>query len=391
MAAPEAFLAPAAAALALSVALGAVAFKADLPGYRLGWRQVALVLAGAGVAVGSLPALGAMTDGRWGMPRRDFATTLSFMADRPPAGAFRVLWVGDPRALPLGSWQLSDGVGYATSDNGAPDVADLWPPGSAGATPLLAADLKLAAKRMTTGLGHLLAPLAVRYIVVPSQSAPAGSGGNAVPVPAEILAGLGGQTDLRAVPVDDAITVYENAAWSPGRALLSPEAAAASESSSAEAPLSAPLAGSKAVLPGRGPTSFSGTLPASSQVLVSGSDRAGWHLSVAGQRAPVKRAFGWAMLFSAPGAGGKASLRFATPIVRYLFLAIQVGLWLFAVNVLVADRRRRRGARAEADSALDAAEFLAESEPIPVARGGARWRPRRVPVPAVVDGDEAWS
>jgi GT2 family glycosyltransferase len=390
MATPEVFLAPAAAALALSVGLGALAFRLDLPGYRLGWRQLASMAAAAGLVLGAVPMLAAAGGGRWNLPHQDLGTSLSVA----PGQSFRVLWVGDPRALPLGSWQYETGVGYATSTNGPPDATRLWPPTSSGATSLLADDLHLASGRLTTRLGHLLAPMAVRYIVVPSQTAPAGSGGTRVPVPSALVAGLDQQTDLKARPTDDALRVYENAAWAPSRALLSAgTATAAIQATTPAASQTVELAGAPPVLPAGGGDAFTGFLPPDASVLVAGTYQSGWQLSVSGQGASRQRAFGWAMVFSAPAPGGRATLHFTTPILGRGLLVLEVAVWLAALGALVADRRRHRDALgAHGNSAgSGAVEALTASElPLDVGLGGHR-RPRRVTVPDTGDDDEMWT
>jgi len=386
LAAPELFLAPAAAALALSVGLGALAFRVDLPGYRLGWRQLASMGAAIGLALGSLPMLGAAAGGRWDVPTQDFGTSLSLA----PQQAFRILWVGDPRGLPLGSWPLEDGVGYATSTDGPPDAAYLWPPHRAGATPLLARDLHLATSRLTTRLGHLLAPMAVRYIVIPVQSAPTGAGGSAVAVPGDLLAALDQQTDLKAHRVDDALRIYENAAWAPGRGLLSPKAAAqAGAATNPAASQAAELAGTPGVLTSGNHDSFSGLLPADSHVLVSESGQGGWHLSVAGQGAARQRAFGWAMLFTT-GPAGKARFHFVPSVAGQGMKLLEVGLWIAAVAALVADRRRRRRDRGPSAARVPLSEPAPQPEPMRVGAAPHR-RPRRVTVPDTGDDDEMWT
>ncbi|MDQ2726544.1 MAG: glycosyltransferase [Actinomycetota bacterium] len=211
---PEVVLAPAAAALASAVALGAVAFELDLPGYRFGWRQAASGLAAAAVVVAAIPMLLASGGGHWKIPSSDPGTALSFLSGQNQ-GNYRVLWVGAPRSLPLGSRELSTGVAYATSFGGAPNVTYLWPSAQVGSTQRIADDLGLSGQRRTTTLGRLLAPLSVRYIVIPNQTGPAGSGGAAVPVPATLLAGLSLQTDLLPVSPDTSYSVYLNAAWKP--------------------------------------------------------------------------------------------------------------------------------------------------------------------------------
>ncbi|MFL6115977.1 MAG: glycosyltransferase family 2 protein, partial [Catenulispora sp.] len=93
---PEILLAPAAAALALCAALGALAFEIDLPGYAFGWRQVASSLAVVALGLGALPVVAASAGGRWLMPEQDYETFLGWLPAQREAGSFRVLWIGDP-------------------------------------------------------------------------------------------------------------------------------------------------------------------------------------------------------------------------------------------------------------------------------------------------------
>ena len=106
-ASPEIALAPAAAAMALAAGLGLVAFRTDVPAYRFGWRQFASTAAGVAVVAGVLPVVAAAVDGRWHLPARDYRSQLSWMPDHQREGAFRVLWIGDPEALPLQGWPLA--------------------------------------------------------------------------------------------------------------------------------------------------------------------------------------------------------------------------------------------------------------------------------------------
>ncbi|HEX3541975.1 MAG TPA: glycosyltransferase [Acidimicrobiales bacterium] len=383
---PELFLAPAAAALALCVGLGALAFQVDLPGYRLGWRQLASLAAAIGLALGSLPVLAAAGGGRWRIPTQDFGSTLATRGQ-----AFRVLWIGDPRALPLGAWQLETGVGYATSADGPPDATSFWPPRGAGATPRLADAMRLASAGLTTQLGHLLAPMAVRYIVIPAQSAPQGAGGAPVAVPADILGALDQQTDLKAARGDDSLRVYENAAWAPSPALLATDqVGAAVGATTAAATQAANLAGASPALTSGGGDAFTGPLAAGSQVFVSATGQAGWKLSVGGTPATRRPAFGWAMLFSTTQ-GGKGNLSFATPVAARALKVLEMALWLAAGALLIADFRRRRGAAPRPVAGGPSVEPEVEPELVGAAVAGSHRRPRRVTVPDTGDDDEWWT
>jgi hypothetical protein len=334
---PEVALAPAAAALAGSAALGAVAFELDLPGYRFGWRQLAAALAAAALAVSSIPVLIASGQGRWHLPSQDASTVLAFLPDNH-AGDYRVLWVGAPDALPLAARRLDPGIGLAASYNGEPGLGDLWITGRRGAVPVLASDLRLVENQLTTKLGHLLAPAAVRYIVVPNHNAPTGSGAAAVPVPASLLAGLPLQTDLQLVNTDPNYTVYENAAWAPARMVLPASAVAV-----ATAPAAAgtrqlqetDLTGAAAL--GTQP------VPAGSTVYVSATRESGWRWHQGTASIAPQPAFGWAMGFTVPaGAAGPARLAPPSGSGLHAGQLVQIFLWAAAIAVAAVDLRRRR-------------------------------------------------
>ncbi|HZQ26802.1 MAG TPA: glycosyltransferase family 2 protein [Acidimicrobiales bacterium] len=337
-------LMPADLALALCAGLGMAAFETDLRGYRLGWRQVALVVSAGAAALGTLPVLGASVDGRWKLPGTDFHRSLAWMQDHRHEGAFRVLWVGDPEALPLDGWRLEDGVAYATSRGGAPDIADRWPDPNPGTSVLLGDMLDVARRGDTTRLGHLLAPMGVRYVVVPSALAPnpASRRPRVLPPAPDVPAALAAQLDLRQVATDPTLTIYENAAWAPGRAVLTSEpAVAASKRGSDRAALSVDLAGSPpALVKEHSDTSFSGIVPEGGTVHVAEAYSPGWSLRSGGSGAERRHAFGWATAFDG-ARGGSGSLRYHTNPVRWLAILIELALWVALVRFLVRERRAR--------------------------------------------------
>ena len=331
---PEALLAPAAVALALSAALGVVAFEMDLSGYRFGWRQIAPVLAGLALAIGIVPVLGAMFDGRWKAPDQSYDPVLAFLhEEQATAGPFRVVWLGDPDVLPLQGWRLSDGVAYATTDHGLPTVEDRWAGSSDGATSLVADALHLAQQRDTSRLGRLVAPMGVRYFVVQGESAP--SSGDARPMPRDVERALGEQLDLQQVLADPHLHVYRNVSWAPIRSeLKGPAIDAASQSPFFDAAAATDLSNSPPVLTDKsGYASAKGAVNAGSVLYLGDASSTHWSLTVDGHDAPRTKAFGWANEFKIDQ-GGTASLRFSTPISRYALLAIQLALWVIAIRGL---------------------------------------------------------
>ncbi|HTX62865.1 MAG TPA: hypothetical protein VMD28_04465, partial [Acidimicrobiales bacterium] len=216
----DVLLAPAAVAVAGAVGLGVMAFETDLVGYGFGWRQGAAVLSVLAIAAGVLPVVADAAGGRWGLPSSGYESAAGFRAVRPAARGYRVLWVGDPQALPSGGWSIGSGLAYATSTDGTPTLLDVWPPASPGRAVDLARALRVAMRGETVHLGRLLAAARVRYVVVVTALAP-GPPGTAVtvsyPVPRGLDAALGRQEDLRTVTVSPTgLRVFQNTAFSPG-------------------------------------------------------------------------------------------------------------------------------------------------------------------------------
>lgn len=341
--APEVWLAPAAVAMAMAAALGLVAFQLDLPGYRFGWRQLASVTAAVAVVAATLPIFGGALDGRWDLGDRDFRRTLSWMDEQRKAGDFRVLWVGDPVALPVDGWSAGDGLAYATSRNGPPDATGSWVPTDEGTSGLLADAVNLARDEGTTRLGHLLAPMAVRFVAVTTSIAPDRRHPE-VALPSDLLPGLAAQIDLRLISEDAGLVVYENSAWVPARAALDDAQLAAAGSSGLAAASRAELTGAKPALPReRSPYRFEGEVPAGA-LFHSEAAGSGWQLEIDGDRVDSEAAFGWAMVHpdATPGTG---RLRYRTGPLRYLALAVQVALWLAALRLI--RRSRIAGTHAE--------------------------------------------
>ena len=379
---PEVGLAPAAAALAGAAALGAVAFELDLPGYRFGWRQLAAAVAGVALAVSSIPILIASGQGRWHLPSQDASSVLAFLPNNQ-AGDYRVLWVGAPDALALAARPFDPGIGVAASFDGEPGLADLWITGRAGATPVLATDLRLVENRLTTKLGHLLAPAAVRYIVVPNHNAPTGAGAAAVPIPASLLAGLPLQTDLQLVNADPNYTVYENAAWAPARTVLPQSAVPVAAASG----IGATRQLQETDLSGAAPLGDQ-PVPAGSTVYVSATRESGWRLHQGGASVAPQPAFGWAMSFTVPAtATGPPRVTKPSSVGLHAGQLIQIVLWIACISVAGIDLRRRRAEHPPSETVHP--EWFAPMAP---ASSRAGWR-RSLPGGLGAEdlkGDEVW-
>lgn len=348
LSAPEALLAPAAVGLALAAAIGPVAFEIDLPDFHFGWRQVAAGAAVVAGIAGLVPLAVGVVNGRWRAPVEGFDTLLSFLDDEQELGAFRVLWLGDPDVLPMASREVRSGVGYGTSDGGLPIVGDRWLTPSAGPTELIADAVTVAEARETSRLGRLLAPMGVRYVVVPEDAAPGQPGRHAVP---DLVGVLAEQLDLVRLDVDPDIHVYRNAAWAPERAVVAagtlPRGDGGGDRSGyIEVANGQPLTGATAVLvDGPEYATWSGELVAG-DVYHAAASSENWELRVGpdeGSAAERDTAYEWANGY-AVAAGGPGTLRFITPSWYQALLGAQALLWLAAIGVLRVAAIRRREA-----------------------------------------------
>lgn len=375
---PHVLLAPAAAGVAAAIGLGVAAFEEDLRAAQFGWRQLVTVVATGAVVLGALPTLVSALPGRWELPDTDFAQSLSWMGAKSASGAFRVLWLGDARALTQGSWAAGDGLAYATSGDGSPDARWLWSAPGPGPAAGLSAAVDLARSSRTDQLGRLLAPSGVRYVAVVTALAPEIPGEQTptgYPVPADLAPALNRQLDLSTALSGSGITVYENADWVPQRAQVSvagrsavPAAAPPPVLGSATA--SGVLSGALPVLPGP-PVSTSYRGPLTAGTLYSAAAPAGrWVLSGPSGVASPSPAFGWAGRYRVTQAG-TATLRFdGGPTVVLSFLYSLVA-WLVAVALVVGAgtgrirserswRRRRPPAVTEPEGLMGPEELMGE-------------------------------
>ncbi|MFP5322142.1 MAG: glycosyltransferase [Acidimicrobiia bacterium] len=372
----ETMLAPAAACLAMALGLGVIAFEVDLRAYHFGWRQIASIAALVALVIGAVPTMLDAGNGRWYLPSGGLESTFGFLEEDEPG--YRVLWIGHPDVLPLpghaldldaGGDPTAEHVVYATSDEGLPSITDGWPASGGGATELIEDALELAADGQTSRLGRLLAPMAIRYVVVPSAAAPRPLGGVRQPAPATVVDVLGDQLDLAAEPVNPAYTVYHNEAALPTPALLP---AGVGDGGRAFDVTSDDLADAEPVLQDRtGPTRWEGEVPAGGTVLHAVSADDGWELQVEGDAVPATKLFGWAQGFS-PDASGGAELRYDTDLLRYGVVALQLVLWLLVIRT--ARRVRRPGDPVVTAAPLPPAPPVEPPDPAPTGSGG---EPRR--------------
>jgi hypothetical protein len=254
-----------------------------------------------------------------------------------------VLWLGDPRALPVGGWSIEPGLAYSLTPAALPDTSQVLTPAGPGPASLVAQAVKLTTTGGTVHLGRLVASAGVRYVVLIQGLAPSTVGSltasvNAPPPPG-LETDLLAQSDLHLVPGDIGISVFENDEAMPvtaQRAAPLPAGRDWTYPSAADVagwhPVLAPLSGSPAahgpVQPG---TLYAGYAPAGH-----------FALTADGRSVAQRPAFGWAAQYTTAKGGAELSLS-QFPYVP-LAVAGEVAVWVVLLAALVGRRRRPRPA-----------------------------------------------
>ena len=339
----ELLLAPAGAALVLLVAVGAASVEVDLPGYRFGWRQTVPAVGALAVMAAALPLFAWVTGGQWDLPATGAESAFAFPAGSQ-AGDYRALWLGSAGSLPLASEGAVNGVAFATSLGGLPTAAQLWAPAPSVMSSLVASDLRWVAEGETTALGHLLAPVAVRYVVVPAAA-------GASPALGQLVAGLGRQADLVPVGADPSYRVFANAAWVPLFSVLPADVrlpAATDGWSVAYSLQQIDLSAAKPL-----PAAGSGGRPMAVPV-AAGAARTGgpavvfgavpdgsWQLRAGGHDVADQSVLGWASSWALPPGAKTITLARDSSLGQHLIDLAMLALWALALWAAVARLRAR--------------------------------------------------
>ena len=349
-----------AAFLAAGLAIGAMAvveaFDIDVVGARFGWRQPLTVLALAAVLVPVFPLVVNAADGRWNQPTSSLDTLLKQLAKNPEEGDYRVLYLGHPDLLPAAPRTLSTAgaaagedalrLGYAVTDDGIATLFTQWAPGDTSTVAALDAALGHLVRGDTPRVGRLLAPLGVRYVVVPRIDNARSRRSAPLPEPAGLLDSLRLQLDLRRQYAAADLMIYENVSWAPTVAQQSPAGAVASTTADIEELVLSDLGGATPAKTGFIPGRATQRLAVGGGVVslaVPPSQR--WSLSVDGVRVPSRPAFGSITAFDVPetvAAGTTATLRFSRPFLHVVLVVAQFVAWGLAIFFALGFRLRRR-------------------------------------------------
>jgi GT2 family glycosyltransferase len=336
VAAPDGVLVLAALGLAFAAGLGVSALHDDMRRSRFGWRQVSAVAAAVGLAFPLLAFVGDTASGRWQLPSSDWPTAVSWMRDLPSAGGFRVLWLGDPSLLPVDAKSV-DGIGYGLTRDGPGDARSQWAAPQHAADDQLAEALIVARGGETARLGHLLAPIAVRYVAVVSRAGP--GHGAVIPADATLADALTRQLDLSVSRIDDGAIIYSNDAWIPRRAVVAPNPTVTATAGSG---LQRAARRDTTIRPGgvvgpvlRSAPTGPGTL------LWAEAANPGWHARADGRDLTRTNAFDWTNAFALPTTASVA-IQYRAGALPGLLIDVEIAAWLAAIAIWHRTRTKRR-------------------------------------------------
>ncbi len=367
--------------VALGLALGAAAlaggFGSDVLGRGFGWRQPLAIVANLSIVIGLVPAAVSIGDGAWNTPETPLPRLLAAqLPEDPTVGDYRVLYVGDPRVLPVPGREYQDGIAYAVVDSGTLEFTDRFLVPGTRADDAVERALNLISQGSTLRAGRILAPLGIRYVVVPKTDGVASTVADPLPLAEGLLAAFENQLDIGAVYGPPSLELYVNQAWFPVGAQLGGAAAEASRLAGEEQLARADLT---AVFPSMigadhgEPEGANEVAPGVVHLAIPFDERI--ELTVDGETLAPRPGFGVTTAFDVETAG-TGTLTYAPDSTRAWWRAAQIALW-FAVLVVAAGARspfgRRRTTSVHDETLID----LSDAPPLVgvagEALGGPSW------------------
>ena len=348
---------PIALGLALSAAAIAGGFGSDVLQRGFGWRQPIALLANVAIIVGLVPATLAIGHGAWHTPSTTMVSLLEAQLPADPAaGDYRVLYLGDPRVIPVVNDEYVDGIAFGVADAGDFDFTDRFVVPDTAADDAVRRALGLIADGSTLRAGRILAPLGIRYVVVPKTDGVTSTVDDPIPLPVGLVASLQNQLDLGSVYGPPTLEIFVNQSWIPVGSQLTGATAAASRLAGEDALARADLSEAVPSMVGANvgaPTGVNQVVPGALHVAVPFDERIS--LTVDGVALAPRPSFGVSTAFDIETAGDGV-LTYEDDATRGLWRVGQVVLWL-AVLVLAAGARspfgRRRSGELHDETLID--------------------------------------
>ena len=314
----------------------------DLRRARFGWRQPISAVVALAFVVGLVPVSVNTLNGSWSQPSLALPQLLAQLPDVQTSGEYRTMFIGDPRVLPGAPLNFGWGISYSVVNGREPSMEELWENPPTRARDNAVAALYGIVRGQTARAGRLLAPLSVRFIVVPIIDGGQSTRSDPINAPRGLVDSLSRQLDLRRLYASPDLVIFENASWVPVRSMLTTSGAASSQ-----------LAGATSMIA----TDISGATPLPTQTRPEGAIEADvepgtvhlavpfsthWKLTLDGKKIEARPAFGLTNAYDIESAG-RIRLGFESSLFHSFAVLLQFAAWcVVAFFALVRPRRRSR-------------------------------------------------
>ncbi len=246
--------------------------------------------------------------------------------------------------LPVPGREFSDGIAFAVTDAGALEFTDRFVVPANRADDAVAVALRLVADGSTLRAGRILAPLGIRYVVIPKTDGAASTVDDPIPLADGLLAAFQNQLDIGSIYGPPSLEIYVNQAWFPVGAQLSSAAADASRQAGEQTLARSDLSDAVPSMVGADegePAAANQVAPGVVHLAIPFDDRL--HLTVDGVEVPARPGFGVTTAFDIEQSG-TGILTYQRDANRGWWLASQMTLWI-ALLVLAAGARLPIGRR----------------------------------------------
>lgn len=335
---PALLLVPVAFGIAMCAGAMGSSLAIDLGRGKFSWRQPLGALIGLAFAVGIVPSALNAVDGSWNQPDLALPQLLVQLPEGDASGNYRTMFIGDARVLPGAPLNFGWGIAYSVVNGRSAGTDELWETPPTRARDNAVAAMYGIVRGQTARAGRLLAPLSVRFIVVPIVDGGQSTRDNPIEVPDGLVEALTRQLDLRRRFTSPDLIVFENTSWVPTRSMFTEAGATSSASAGATSMIATDISGAIALPPVAFPhqTSQFDAQPGTLHLSVPYTSR--WTATLNGDDVPVRPAFGLTNAYDITSAG-RVRLSFSTSWIHKLLVYLQVLSWL-AVFVIAVSRKR---------------------------------------------------
>ena len=339
---PGVMLIPVALGIAMCAGAMGASLAVDLNRGRFSWRQPLGALVGIAFTIGLVPTAVNSVNGAWHQPSFALPQLLAQLPDAQTAGNYRTLFIGDSRVLPGAPLNFGWGIGYSVINGATPSADEYWETPPTRARDNAVAAMYGIVRGQTSRAGRLLAPLAVRYIVVPIFDGGQSTRSHPIAEPAGLIEALSRQLDLRRQFTSPDLVVFENTAWVPVRSVLTAAGAESSKLAGASSMIATDIGGATS-LPAVSRTDAASTADVSAgTVHLSVPFTSRWRLKVNGVDVPARPAFGLTTAFDV-ATPGRAVLSYQHTAIHSMLVVLQFLAW--CLTIFIAFSRRRFGLR----------------------------------------------